>query len=399
MKYALLLSLFIFGCSKTTPEINRSLTRSNSTQQKNLGEISKNNVEKPKRLWNDVHTHLSPYTMKTFVDVMDANGVYRTVNMSGGSTPKRRVSTLQASSKFYGRIANFANVDWSDIDEPTFGLRAAKSLREAVNDGFTGLKISKALGLGVKLKDGSYLKIDDPRLDPLWSEAGKLGVVVAIHTADPKAFFEPISENNERYAELSIAPSWSFHGDEFPSRKQLLDARNRVVKKHPKTTFMLLHFANNPEDIDEVRSILESYPNVILDVAARLAEIGRHDPKKVRKLFNDFQNRILFATDLQVGVQVYRDELYLRVTLGSVSKTPPTLDDVSHFYDLHAQFFEAKDRVMEHPIPIQGDWKVRSLGLSDSVKAKLYYKNSERYIFAPWLGRSVAQKLIRKITD
>ncbi len=334
--------------------------------------------------------------MKTFVDVMNTNGVHRTVNMSGGSTPKRQAATLKASAPYHGRIANFANVDWSNIDDPSFGKVAASQLRDAVNAGFTGLKISKALGLGIKLADGSYLKIDDPRLDLLWKEAGELGVVVAIHTADPKAFFEPISKENERYAELSIAPSWSFHGDEFPSRKALLDARNRVVKKHPKTTFMLLHFANNPEDIDDVRQVLETYPNVIVDVAARLAEIGRHDPKKVRKLFNDFQDRILFATDLQVGVQVHRDELYLRVTLGSVSEKPPTLSDVAAFYELHAEFFETENRLIEHPIPIQGDWKIRSIGLSDAVKSKLYYENGEKYIFGPWLGRSAAEDVLRR---
>lgn len=391
MKFFLIFSVLIFGCTKTAPSPEQA-----NTQKTKSKVAEKTAEEKTSRVWNDVHTHLSPYTMKTFVDVMNTNGVNRTVNMSGGSSPKRRAATLDASSPFPGRIANFMNVDWSNVDDADFGKNTASHLRDAVNEGFTGLKISKALGLGVKLADGSYLKIDDPRLDLLWEEAGKLGVVVAIHTADPKAFFEPISKENERYAELSIAPSWSFHGDEFPSRKALLDARNRVVKKHPRTTFMLLHFANNPEDIDDVRRVLETYPNVIVDVAARLAEIGRHDPLKVRKLFNDFQDRILFATDLQVGVQVHRDELYLRVTLGSVSKKPPTLDDVEAFYDLHALFFETENKLIEHPIPIQGDWKIRSIGLSEKVKRKLYYENSERYIFAPWLGRGLAQRVTIK---
>lgn len=396
---AMFFSFLSFGCQKKVEKkIQRvSTVVSTSVPEKSSSkptiEIKKVNT---KRVWNDVHTHLSPYTIETFIEVMESNGLQRVVNMSGGATHKRQLASLEASAPYPGRIAHFANVKWSEIDDPKFGKKAAKNLRSAIEMGFAGLKISKALGLGVKLKNGELLKIDDPRLDPLWEEAGKLGVVVAIHTSDPKAFFDPITEKNERYDELSIAPSWSFFGDEFPSRKELLDARNRVIKKHPKTTFMLLHFANNPEDIDEVERLLEAHPNVIVDVAARLAEIGRHDPKKVKRLFKKFKNRILFATDLQVGVQEYRNNIYLRITLGSVSKKPPGLEDIQLFYAQHAKFFEEKNTLLEHPIPIQGRWKIQSIDLSPETLRKIYTENSEKFIFGPWIKRkSLKEKQLK----
>src|SRR5699024_8018828 len=159
--------------------------------------------------------------------------------------------------------------------------------------GYAGLKVAKHLGLGAKNPDGSLIPVDDPRFDPVWAKAGELGVPVAIHTGDPKAFFEEPTPENERWAELKLAPRWSFYGEEFPSRKELLDARNRVVARHPETTFILLHFGGNPENLEYVDELLQTYPNVFIDVAARVAEIGRHPPKKVREFFGKYQDRII----------------------------------------------------------------------------------------------------------
>lgn len=339
---------------------------------------------------HDVHSHLSPYAYPLAIRVMDDNGLYRMVNMSGGGSPKYRQANLAEADKFDGRIALFFNVDWSSVDEKDFGVATATALETAVERGFAGLKISKALGLGVKTEDGELLEVDDPRLAPLWEKAGELGVVVGIHTSDPKAFFEKSGPENERWDELKLAPSWSFYGEEYPSRAALLDARDQTVANHPQTTFMLLHFANNPEDIDYVDQLLDKHDNVIVDVSARLAEIGRHDPDKVRKLFIKHQDRILFATDLGLRARPTDKGLQYRLTLGSISKKPPSLEDVTDFYDKHWRYFETDEEAIEHPVPIQGDWKIHPINLPQEVLDKVYWKNAERIIFAPWLGRRTA---------
>src|SRR5438045_8129841 len=99
--------------------------------------------------------------------------------------------------------------------------------------GGRGLKLLKDLGLGVRDKTGSLIKVDDPRLDPVWEECGRLGIPVFIHTADPEAFFHPIDAVNERYEELNEHPDWSFYGPQFPTMEALLEARNRVFARHP----------------------------------------------------------------------------------------------------------------------------------------------------------------------
>jgi len=107
---------------------------------------------------------------------------------------------------------------------------------------------------------------------------------------------------------------------------------------------------------------LDKYPNMMADLAARIPEIGRHDPEKVRRLFIKHQDRIFFATDFQV---------YDRLTLGSGgSGPPPTDDDAVAFFEKHWRWLETKDRKFEHMTPIQGDWKIDAIGLPVSVLRK-----------------------------
>ena len=72
----------------------------------------------------------------------------------------------------------------------------------------------------------------------MWTAAGELGMPVFIHTSDPDAFFTPTDRYNERWEELGNHPDWSFYGGDFPSKEELLAARNRVIERHPETTFV-----------------------------------------------------------------------------------------------------------------------------------------------------------------
>ena len=83
---------------------------------------------------------------------------------------------------------------------------------------------------------------------------------VAIHTSDPEVFFLPIDRFNERFEELNNHPDWSFHGKDFPSNAELLEARNRMYARHPKTNFISLHVGNDAENLGYVPSVLTGSP-------------------------------------------------------------------------------------------------------------------------------------------
>lgn len=382
----ILVALLLVACEK------QPATAETPAASSNTDEAKTENPALDDRRAIDVHTHLNPYGVALAVEAFDRNSIHRAVNMSGGYGKYTRDGQA-AAAQFPGRIANFFNIDWRGIDEADFGTRRAAELEAAIAEGFAGLKISKHLGLGVKTEDGELLAVDDERLAPIWNKAGELGVVVAIHTGDPKAFFEPPGPQNERHAELSHAPSWSFHGEEFPSREELLASRDRMVARHPDTTFMLLHVANNPEDIDYVDNLMSQNSNVIIDLSARIGEIGRHDADRVQNFFEKHRDRILFGTDLQLSARPQGNQLAYSLTLGSISKEPPRLGDIDDFYQAHWDYLEKTGAPIAHPIPIQGEWKVNPVDLPPPVLQKVYYTNAERIVFAPWLARNAASQV------
>ena len=203
--------------------------------------------------------------------------------------------------------------------------------------------------------DGTLLKIDDPRFDPIWKTCGELGLPVIIHTSDPAAFFQPIDHKNERWEELSRHPDWSFFGDQFPAREELLAARNRVIKRHPGTTFIGAHFANSSEDLGTLSKWLNEYPNLVVEFASRINELGRQ-PYTARKFFIKYQDRILFGTDGPWSE--LRLSYYWRFL---------------ETYDEYFPYSETK------PQP-QGMWRIYGIGLPDDVLKKIYHENAIRII-------------------
>lgn len=323
----------------------------------------------------DVHVHTEPARYALALDVLASNGVSRFVNLSGGAPGHGLEETVQAAANHDGRIVVCANPEWRKVRLGDFGDDQARMLAVAKDAGARCVKISKALGLGVPDPDAgpdALLRVDDPRLDPLFAAAGRLGMPVFWHVADPKAFFEPATPSNERWAELQVHPDWSFADPRYPRFDDLLAAWERALSRHPATTFIGVHFGNCAEDVDRVDRMLREHPNLYVDVAARLPEIGRHDPEKVRAMFIRHQDRILFGTDFG---------LHDGLMLGSVGNEQPRLPDVDLFYANHWRWFEARDRRIPHPTPIQGDWRIDAIGLPPEVLAKIYAGNALKLLW------------------
>jgi predicted TIM-barrel fold metal-dependent hydrolase len=178
---------------------------------------------------------------------------------------------------------------------------------------------------------------------------------VLIHTADPAAFFETIDERNERWEELHRRPDWSFHGPQFPKHEELLAALLRVVKRHPKTTFIGAHVASKAEDLATVGQWLDEHPNLYVDIASRIAELGRQ-PVTARKFFLKYQDRIIFGTDGPWPVE--RVRLYWR------------------FLETEDEYFPYSEK----EFPPQGFWNIYGIHLPDDVLRKVYAQNAARII-------------------
>jgi uncharacterized protein len=299
--------------------------------------------------------HIAPAEV---VRRMDRANVQKIVILTGQWGVKLQGVLDEMVKPYPDRFIVFAQMDWSKIDDPNFTAMMVAQLDDAVQRGARGLKILKDLGLGVRDKSGEFIAIDDPRLDPVWEECGKLGIPVSIHSTDPEAFFRPLDNHNERYEELIQNPSWSFYGSRFPSKEALLAQRNHIVEKHPRTTFIALHVANWPENLDAVSTWLDKYPNMYVEFGAREAELGRQ-PRRARKFFMDYQDRILFGTDSEPSEPMYAN--YFRWL--------ETGDEYFPYWDY----------------PGQGRWEIYGMELPDAVLEKVYHKNADK-IFSQFKG-------------
>jgi len=342
----------------------------------------------------DTHMHIDPRAIDRALALMDRWGIDGAVNLSGMHPgPPRHALEMQmeAAGQSHGRIAVFATPSFVPTVRnfpQTYGAVMAEQLVEAKRLGAIGLKIPKGLGLGYPAPDGqTLLAVDDPGLDPLFEKAGELGMPVAIHTGDPKAFWERPDANNERIDELMAHPGWSLFEQPVASWQALLAQFERRVARHPKTTFIGVHFGNAPEEPDRVAAMLDKYPNFFLDTAARVPAIGRHSAETIRAFFIKYQDRILFGTDTGVGTT--QDEMMY----GSNGAEPPTAADETRFFNQTYRYFETTDKKFEHPSAIQGRWTIDGLGLPDDVLRKLYFDNAARVL--KW--RPPARKDVSKI--
>ncbi|MDP9159085.1 MAG: amidohydrolase [Acidobacteriota bacterium] len=306
----------------------------------------------------DVHNHVNDAARidehmapQRVIEVMDRTNVKTIVILTGMWGDKLQKVIDEMVKPYPGRFIVFTQIDWSKIDDANFSQEMVEQLDDAVHRGARGLKVLKDLGLADRDKTGKLIAVDDPRLDPIWEECGRLGIPVSIHVTDPEAFFRPVDSTNERYEELTEHPDWNFYGNQFPSKESIIQARDRVFARHPRTTFVALHMANWPENLDYVSSVLEKYPNVMVEFGAREAELGRQ-PRRAREFFLKHQDRIMFGTDNEVTEAMYRN---------------------------HFRWLETNDEYFDYwGYPGQGRWKIYGMALPDSVLEKIYHLNAER---------------------
>lgn len=326
-------------------------------------------VNKPRFAVIDAHNHLAEpfgggWDKKPFEELLaqlDEAGIVGYVDLDGGWGE----DILQAHLDYFKarlpeRFRIFGGVDWSKWPElgASFPEYAARRLEVQKSWGAEGVKIWKPFGLHVRDEHGERVRVNDPRLDPIWETAGRLGLPVLIHVADPVAFFDPIDETNERWEELGQHPDWAFTSPPFPPFLQILNDFKSLVSRHPATLFIGAHVGCYGENLAWVGQMLDECPNYYIDISARLGELGRQ-PYTARRFFIQYQDRILFGCDFGPNVEAYR---------------------------LYYRFLETDDEYFNYnvsEVPLQGRWYAYGIYLPDEVLRKVYYENAQRILKFP----------------
>jgi uncharacterized protein len=260
--------------------------------------------------------------------------------------------------KFYCfTMSNFAKPTSEPLfyDHKEFVMECIETLQKHVGQGAKGLKVLKELGLQHRDSKGNLINVDDERLAPIWEEAAHLDIPVLIHQADPSGFFEPVSPENEHYHSLIKYPSWSYSDKRFPRKKELMERRDNLIKRHPETIFILPHVANYAENLAYVSNLLDENQNVYIDFSARIDELGRQ-PYSARDFFIKYQDRIIFGTDMPANIESSVDmyRCYFRFL--------ETFDEAFYAPDYDGTFSRAR-------------WPICGIGLPENVLKKIYHEN------------------------
>jgi uncharacterized protein len=302
----------------------------------------------------DVHNHqfdMPTANLQKLVVEMDKMNMAVMVNLSGESGNKIKKSVNNIKTNYPNRFIVFANINFSGVGEQGWGEAAAKQLEEDVKNGANGLKIYKSLGFSVKDNSGNRVTVDDSRLNAVWAKCAELKIPVLIHTADPKSFWGPVDEHNERWLEITTHPNRKRGADNPVPFETLIEEQHRLFKNHPKTTFIAAHFGWYPNDLGKLGNLLNELPNVVVEFGAVIAELGRQ-PRAARKFFEKYQDRILFGKDSWVPEEY---ATYFRV-----------LETEDEYFPYHKKY--------------HAFWAMYGMGLPDSILKKVYYKNALRII-------------------
>ncbi|MBT30371.1 MAG: amidohydrolase [Thalassobius sp.] len=310
----------------------------------------------------DVHSHqyqMPNQDLSEVVAAMDSLNMAVMVNLSGRGF--RRVgdqfdvnghdylvnSVKKVTETYPNRFVVFTNVSFMGIGNDGWTEEAVKLLEADVEAGAKGLKIYKSLGFNVKDIDGNRVAVDDERLDPIWAKCGELGIPVLIHSADPKSFWDPMDENNERWLELKTHPGRQRSATDPVPWEQIIAEQHHVFEKHPNTIFINAHMGWFANDLGKLGEIMDKYPNMYAGIGAVIAELGRQ-PRNAKKFFEKYQDKVLFGKDAWHSEEY---PTYFRVL--------ETDDEYFPYYKKYHAF-----------------WYMYGLDLSDEVLKKLYYKNA-----------------------
>jgi uncharacterized protein len=305
----------------------------------------------------DVHGHAagnlgSPERLAAFVTQLDAIGVGVFIS-ADNTSGDRLVQTLDVvrNSPYKDRVRIFTGINSRDVG-PGWGARAVAQLEADVKAGAVGVgEVSKSFGLTIRKPDGSRLRVDDPELDPVWEACARLGIPAFIHTAEPQEFFQPLDLHNERWLELSLFADRRNYGPDHVTFEELMTERNTLFRRHPKTTFIAAHFGWHANDLGKAATLLDDFPNVLLEAGAVLYDLGRQ-PRAAHDFFVKYQDRVLFGKD---AFEPSEYPYYWRVF--------ETTDDYFDYYRGYHAF-----------------WKLYGMGLPDDVLKKLYYGNALRIV-------------------
>ena len=271
---------------------------------------------------------------------------------------------IEQTTKFPQEINYATTFSTANFNSNSFQNDAIASLKKSFQNGAIAVKVWKNIGMALKDSSGKFVMIDDSRFDSILNFLEDNNIPLIGHLGEPRECWLPLDQMVLHKGYYREHPEYHMYlHPEFPSYEKQIAARDNMLAKHPRIKFVGAHLGSLEWSLEELANHLDKYTNMYVDLA-RMPDLFLHaknDWQKTRDFFIKYQDRLLYATDVQVG------------------ESKDTARFNKNIHDARIRywtFFVSDTDMNEDPV---GSFK--ALHLPASVINKIYYENARR-----WLG-------------
>ena len=254
----------------------------------------------------DTHIHINTESSAYADQAKADNFLLLNVSVDAPSYPdvleQQRLSLVQLKQS-PDQVKYLTAFNLAGWDTTQWAYNTIAQLKASFGYGALGIKIWKNIGMVYKDTAGNFIMIDDPKFDPVIQFVIDQNKTVMGHLGEPKNCWLPLEEmtvNNDRsYFEQHPEYHMYLH-PEYPSYEDQIDARDRFLERHPDMRFVGAHLGSLEWDVDELAKRLDKFPNMAVDMAARIPHLQHQtmlNREKVRSFFLQYQDRLTYGSD------------------------------------------------------------------------------------------------------
>lgn len=317
----------------------------------------------------DTHVHINVEDTTLIKQAEADNFRLLTVNVTPAYYPsieeQQRIATRLVDA-YPGRLAyatSFSLENWNNDD---WQQKTLAYLQESFKKGAIAVKVWKNVGMELKDSAGRFIMIDNVKFEAVLQYLEKNKIPLLGHLGEPRNAWLPLAEMNIKGNQHYFSKHPEYHmylHPEYPSYQDQVQARDRMLEQHPGLQFIGAHLGSLEWSTDELGKRLDRFPNMAVDMAARLSSLQFQcvdEWQKVRNFFVKYQDRLIYATDIEAG--------------GTIN--PPQLRKRIHDSWMNDWNFFVGDSTM-HSTGFDAAFK--GLRLPRTVVDKIYHANAEKW--------------------
>jgi predicted TIM-barrel fold metal-dependent hydrolase len=314
----------------------------------------------------DAHVHLN-FLNDIFMNYVVDNQMRLlsiVTEIPGFPTIEAQVSLIENIRRRYPDTVDFATTfSCSGWGGAGWLNKSLDTLKRSIDAGAVGVKIWKNIGMSLKDGEGRYVMVDHPSFEPIFQFLEDNNIVLLGHNGEPRNCWLPVEEMTVESDKIYFSSNPEYHMyryPELPAYDSHLEARNRMLRKHPTLRFVGLHLASQERSVSAIARFLDEFPNARVDLAERICHLqyqAMNDWQGVYDFFISYQDRIIYGSDIIIAENQPNER---------------TVSYIQEKYRLHDQFLRKRDWMT---VPkVRG--KFRGMGLPDDVTEKISRANA-----------------------